>query len=403
MNSQFSKPVLITPTGETHTLERVQLNASETSSYDEKWLQNLLYSHPETLPINEIDNSYLNIAPICCELNTPAGPIDVLYATPEGKLVILEVKLWRNPEARRKVIGQILDYAKELVKWEYEDLQREVSRALRKSETQGKKLFNIIESKFPEISEAEFVDAVSRNLKRGEFLLLIVGDGIREGVASITEFLESHGTLHFTFGLVEMAIFKVNGEGVLVQPRVIAQTMIVKRTVISLEADGLVATDEGVIDPPPPDPNQKFYSEFWTDFINGLNFDDTTQPYPNVTKVGNISLSMPRKSHSWITIYFSQANKEVGLFLTFTRGALAEMIYEKLLDQKETIDDELAAPVRWESNNGKHTIGLSKTFPDLKDTQYREPIKSWLADFSNRFVNVFRHRIERIISESFNQ
>jgi len=131
LTNQFTAPILIDEQGGGTTLERLSLKASGEPHYDEKWLQKLLYTHPEALPISEIDQSYLNLVPICREMNTPAGPIDVLYATPEGKLIILEAKLWRNPEARRKVIGQILDYAKELGSWSYEDLQREVSRALR--------------------------------------------------------------------------------------------------------------------------------------------------------------------------------------------------------------------------------------------------------------------------------
>jgi hypothetical protein len=45
--------------------------------------------------------------------------------TPNGDIAIIETKLWRNPDARRKVIAQILDYANELSKWTYEDMQRE--------------------------------------------------------------------------------------------------------------------------------------------------------------------------------------------------------------------------------------------------------------------------------------
>lgn len=156
----------------------------------------------------------------------------------------MEAKLWRNPEARRKVIGQILDYAKEISRWSYEDLEREISRSLRAVTGAPKRLFNLIAEKHPDLSEADFVDAVSRSLKHGEFLLLIVGDGIREGVASITEFIKNAGTLHFTFGLVEMAIYKLNDKELLVQPRILAQTMIVNRTVITLEADGLIAKNE---------------------------------------------------------------------------------------------------------------------------------------------------------------
>ena len=65
------------------------------------------------------------------DLNTPVGLLDILMVTPNGKLVIIETKLWRNPEARRKVIAQILDYAKELSRWNYEDLQRELNRRLK--------------------------------------------------------------------------------------------------------------------------------------------------------------------------------------------------------------------------------------------------------------------------------
>jgi hypothetical protein len=51
--------------------------------------------------------------PICTELNTPAGPIDNFMVSPSGLPVLVECKLWRNPEARREVVSQILDYAKE--------------------------------------------------------------------------------------------------------------------------------------------------------------------------------------------------------------------------------------------------------------------------------------------------
>ena len=47
-----------------------------------------------------------------------------------GRIIILEAKLWRNPESKRKVIAQILDYASELTRWSFEDLEREVSRRL---------------------------------------------------------------------------------------------------------------------------------------------------------------------------------------------------------------------------------------------------------------------------------
>ena len=49
--------------------------------------------------------------------------IDLIYLNDSGFITIWECKLWRNPEARRKVIGQVLDYAKDLAKLNFSDFQ----------------------------------------------------------------------------------------------------------------------------------------------------------------------------------------------------------------------------------------------------------------------------------------
>ena len=97
---------------------------------DERSLQNLIFKHAECLPVSNIDESYNPVIPVCTELNTTVGPLDILMISPNGELTIVETKLWRNPEARRKVVAQILDYAKELSGWSYADLQREINRRL---------------------------------------------------------------------------------------------------------------------------------------------------------------------------------------------------------------------------------------------------------------------------------
>ena len=118
------------------------MRGATDGSVSEDELRNLLFRFPETLPIAAIDAAYADAVPICKELRTLAGPLDSLYANPQGKITIAEFKLWRNPQARREVIGQILDYTKELASWSYEDLQRQVSLALNRS---GNVLFEIVE------------------------------------------------------------------------------------------------------------------------------------------------------------------------------------------------------------------------------------------------------------------
>src|ERR1700759_2194016 len=111
-------------------LERVSLTTGATGGgYDEKWLQQLVASHPQALPIEEIEVFLTGAVPICLELATKAGPIDLLLVSPRGGLVVVECKLWRNPQARREVVGPIIDYAKELPRLSYEDFEAAICRA----------------------------------------------------------------------------------------------------------------------------------------------------------------------------------------------------------------------------------------------------------------------------------
>ncbi len=399
MVNQYATPVLIGPDGSECPLTRTPLDVgSRASGYDESWLQDIMFRHPACLPISEINQSFLGLVPLAREVSTPAGYIDVLYATPEGRLVLVEAKLWRNPEARREVIGQILDYAKEIARWSYEDLQREVSRAAGEP---GNYVFEAVKRAHPDVDETSFVDGVSRSLRTGDFLLLIVGDGIREGVGAITEFLDQNATLQFTFGLVEMGVYEVPERGRLLQPRVIAQSVIVKRSVIELADEGLRARDQAdeMLEDEELTNLQRFYQDFWTEFLAELRLDDVSQPLPNPTKIGNVFIIPRAGDQSWITIYFSKAKNEVGVYLTFYRGDFGDRAYASLREERSQIDRELNLPVEWQSDNGKYRILVKKRFSNIYDTAYREEIKSFLAAGSNAFVNTFLHRIERIFDQ----
>ncbi len=394
MSSQFTTPLLISHNDSSHSLERIPLSASDSSiEYNEAWLQNLLFKHPEALPIKEIDPAFSNAVPICIELNTPVGPIDALFVTPQGKLVVLEVKLWRNPEARRTVVGQVLDYAKELNRWTYADLQREVTR---RTGRQGNSLFDIVKEATGELDEVDFADEVSRSLRHGRFLLLICGDGIREGAATITDFLERHGTIQFTFGLVEMAMYRTSRSEILVQPRVLAQSLIVKRTVISLANEELLVVEEGEADKK-LDEIGEYYIRFWTEFAMRLKLDDPAVAPPKPARKGNLSLTMPKGTQAWVNVYCNKQDNSVGVYLTFWRGELGDRIFRLLMEDNEQINQDLGIPVEWQSSDGQNKVLSFEGFPDIRDVSYQDEILEFLCDRANRFVNVFRSRIERIV------
>jgi len=394
---QHPSPILIDTLGKSEILSRIPLSGTD-SDYNEEYIQNLVFTHPASLPINEIDTIYSNAIPVCCELNTPAGPLDILYVTPEGRLVIAEAKLWRNPEARRKVVAQILDYAKELSKWDYEDLQREVSKA---TEKKGNVLFDLVSENHPNIIESEFVDEVTRSLKNGRFLLLIIGDGIREGVGAIAEFIQSAGNLEFSFGLVEVGLYKTHDGSTLIQPRVLAKTLTIKKYVIALR-DGQLSFDDEEIDEnneiTEPNELENFYLNFWPELVNELKLDDPSQPMPRSTsKKGNIYLMMPVPGGlSWLTVYFLQSKGHVGVFLTFYRGMVGDSMYAALVDQKEDIEAEIGKHIHWESKGGKHMISAFQDYEDLRSPSNREAIKSFLKEQINLFVNCFRPKLEKL-------
>ena len=202
----------------------------------EAWLRDFLLAHPAVLPTAAIDPAYADPIPVCRELRTPAGRIDCLFVTRFGGLVVVECKLWRNPQARREMVGQILDYAKELAAWDYADLQREVSIA--RSDRGTNALFGIVSTRYPDTDEAALVDAVARNLARGRLMLLLAGDGIREGTESIVQYVGRYSGLHLTFGLVEVAGYELPDGRLLVQPRILARTTNIERAVVRVEGPG---------------------------------------------------------------------------------------------------------------------------------------------------------------------
>jgi hypothetical protein len=237
MMRQHTAPYLTTAAG-TLPLKVAQHNLSE------EWLQDFIFTHPECLPVAEIEPLFSKLVPLCRELITGAGPIDLVFINQTGLITLVECKLWRNPQSRREAVGQILDYAKEVSLWGYEELERAV-----RAKTQAT-IYESVAQNVEELDEQQFIDDVSRNLRRGRFLLLIVGDGIREGVERMAEFLQQHGHLSFALALVELAIFSLPAElssGYLVQPRIIAQTVEVERAVIRVE-QGQVRVEAPKID-----------------------------------------------------------------------------------------------------------------------------------------------------------
>jgi len=240
IETQYGTPI-ISPEGnaEAFELERVPLANPDDDSRPENWIQERIFKHPKLLPIDEIEPVFGPLYPLCRELRTPVGRLDALYVNDRGFLTLVECKLWRNPEARRKVVGQILDYAQALSKWSYEDLDQAVE------DTSGMSLVANLREQGLDLDEEKFIDGTAKHLKDGRFLLLIVGDGIREEMENIADFLQDYANLNFAFALVEEAVFRMPAEmggGHLVQPRILCKTHEIPRYVVEVRGDGVAVS-----------------------------------------------------------------------------------------------------------------------------------------------------------------
>ncbi|MFN2459018.1 MAG: hypothetical protein ABR502_12525, partial [Chitinophagaceae bacterium] len=186
-------------------LERIPFLAG---TFKENWIQQLIHTQPHILPIDDIESNFSPLIAIGREVSTNVGPIDNLFISPTGYITIVETKLWRNPEARREVVGQILDYAKELKKWSFSDLDNAAKSYNQLNNGNSDGLLTTIRRYEPidESEEQYFIDNISKNLQRGRFLLLIVGDGIRESVEDMVEYLSHTPQLYFTLSLIELQV-----------------------------------------------------------------------------------------------------------------------------------------------------------------------------------------------------
>lgn len=387
---QHAIPVLL-PRGGQSAVPLVPLSQEpHNGGVSEAEIQELIHAHPECLPIAEIDPIFSNPIPICKELNTPAGQIDNFMVTASGLPVLVECKLWRNPEGRREVVGQILDYAKELSRWSSSDLQREVSRRLRRTDNSLLQLVRTVRS---DVDEIHFNDALTANLRRGRFLLLIVGDGIREGVEAISEYLQLHAGLHFSLGLVELPVYLMPDGSRLVAPRVLARTTVVTRNVVALP-DGYAVEDDAM--ETIPDPAYRNQAEepyrFWTEFVQVLHLDDPEQAPPKPARLGYISLSMPAPT-SWLNVYREMKRGEVGVFLSFWKNTVGERAVRSVADDWPIVRQELGGTAILTERDRRPCIIDSLNAGPLDDPEVRRKAFTWLAERVNTFVNVLRPRI----------
>lgn len=305
--------VIISSNGEVERLKRIPFM---NGSFNEAWLQNLIGENPNILPSGEIGNEFAPL--VCIGREVPVGSgetkgyIDNLYLSPSGRIVIVETKLFRNQESRRAVVAQIIDYAKELQKWDCEKLNGFVSEYYLKKEGQALNIIDLMArcGYCTYSEEASLVDSINDSLSKASFLLMIVGDGIRSGVQQLAEFLNDNTSMSFALALTELEVYQ-SGESIIVIPNLITKTTIIERRIRSVDSPSSCDEKKQYIQKPLL-PRKEFIAKFADN--GGYDPDEVSEFISDLEAIDGLSVGI---APTELTIRFSPEDGHSYPLLTF--------------------------------------------------------------------------------------
>jgi len=162
---------------------------------EEGKLQDYLEEYPTLIPLADIVEGASDLLCIGREVIAGPGFVDLLFIDKDGLLTVVETKLAKNPEARRTVIGQIIEYASYISQWTADDVYRIAGEY-------GKSNLDEVMGNMSE----DFKSNIEQNLKNGKMRLIIAVDELIEPLRATVTFLNSHS--NFDILLLQVSSFE---------------------------------------------------------------------------------------------------------------------------------------------------------------------------------------------------
>jgi hypothetical protein len=182
----------------------------------EATLHDLVEEAPQMLPLSGAPR----IVVVGREVLLGANYADLIAVEPSGRLVVIEIKLLRNAEARRAVVAQILTYAAHLRGMELALLEHDVLGSHLRERGHERLADAVIKSDQEGLfDENSFREGLDQSLAHGHFRLVVVLDDAPAELVRLVGYLESV-TDGLLIDLVTVASFDVAGSTVIVPQRV---------------------------------------------------------------------------------------------------------------------------------------------------------------------------------------
>jgi len=186
----------------------------QTARYDnELALHDIVMKTPDLLPLSGAPQ----LTVIGREVGLPtSGYADVIAVEPDGRPVIIEVKLKNNAESRRAVIAQTLSYAASL-----HGLSRlEFEETILSRHLTGQSLFDRVRESTQdvELTQWEFDESLGAHLAAGSFRAVVVLDEAPAELINLIGFLEAV-TTGMSFDLIAVNSYKIGDHRIAVPQR----------------------------------------------------------------------------------------------------------------------------------------------------------------------------------------
>ena len=164
---------------------------------------------------------------------------DLVIFSASGHVIIVEVKLWKNPELRnRKVLAQVMDYASAFADTDPEELTSIFNKGHRSGDTWEE----LIATLFPESPYQEHLaKRISDRLWSGEVILIVACDRAPVGLVSLLSGVSRQSAVPFEIRLAEITPYV--SEDTAEKPWLFVsktklRTEIVSRTVVTVQYSG---------------------------------------------------------------------------------------------------------------------------------------------------------------------
>ena len=175
-------------------------------------LQKLLVESPSLIPVGEIREGASQLVFAICEFGLPgSGNTDILAFSTDGDISITECKLAVNPESKRKVMGQILEYAAYLWEMSYDQVNTRIRHLKEKDLSEL-----VQEAASGGWDEESFREGVKQSLHSGSFILIIVVDEINENLRRTIRYVNECSESAFSLHALEMRRFQTDSTEILI-------------------------------------------------------------------------------------------------------------------------------------------------------------------------------------------